>query len=199
MATQAQRTARMRARLLRATVRCLLSLGYTRTSTTEICRRAKVSRGAQLHHFPTKAALVAAAVEQVFLDRMKEFEALLLRLGDTGPPAPTALFEHLWPVYTGEAFYAWLELVVAARTDAGLRAHVKAVDGRFTRRAEALCAAAVGTRLPSAREVGSVTRLVLSVFDGLATHRILSEDDRASRDVLALLSHLASVQLTKAR
>src|SRR5438045_3471156 len=109
----------MRSRLLSATVRSLLDVGYLRTSTTEVCRRAKVSRGAHLHHFPTKAELVAAAVEKVFHDRLADFQRFVERLGKGGlPPDPTALFAQLWAEYSSDAFFAWLELLVASRTDA---------------------------------------------------------------------------------
>ncbi len=49
-------------RLLEATVDCLVERGWAGTTTTVIAERAMVSRGAQLHHYPTKAELVAAAV-----------------------------------------------------------------------------------------------------------------------------------------
>src|SRR6185369_6387055 len=71
--TQAERSATTRARLLDATIACLHDLGYAGTSTPEIARRAGLSRGAQLHHFPTKAELVTSAVEHLFLRRRDEF------------------------------------------------------------------------------------------------------------------------------
>ena len=46
----------MRQRLLEATVDCLVEHGWSGTSTTLVSQRAGVSRGAQLHHFPTKDA-----------------------------------------------------------------------------------------------------------------------------------------------
>ena len=48
-------------RLLEATVDCLVEHGWSGTSTTLVSARAGVSRGAQLHHFPTKNDLVLAA------------------------------------------------------------------------------------------------------------------------------------------
>ncbi|MCD6638465.1 MAG: TetR/AcrR family transcriptional regulator, partial [Nocardioides sp.] len=62
---QAERTAAMRARLLEATVELLVERGFAGTSTTMVSERAGVSRGAQLHHFPTKNDLVVAAVEHI--------------------------------------------------------------------------------------------------------------------------------------
>ena len=55
----------MRQRLLEATVECLVEHGWSGTSTTLVSQRAGVSRGAQLHHFPTKNDLVLAAVEHL--------------------------------------------------------------------------------------------------------------------------------------
>ncbi|HWL49839.1 MAG TPA: helix-turn-helix domain-containing protein, partial [Acidimicrobiia bacterium] len=55
----------MRRRLLEATVECLVELGWAGTTTTVVSERAGVSRGAQLHHFPSKQDLVVAAVEHL--------------------------------------------------------------------------------------------------------------------------------------
>ncbi len=62
----------MRARLLEATVDCLVERGFAGTTTTLVSERAGVSRGAQLHHFPTKNDLVVAAVEHVTMLRAEE-------------------------------------------------------------------------------------------------------------------------------
>src|ERR1041384_8156245 len=72
---QEQRTRAMRARLLEATVDCLVERGFAGTSTTLVSERAGVSRGAQLHHFPTKNDLVVAAVEHVTAVRGAELAA----------------------------------------------------------------------------------------------------------------------------
>ena len=60
---QGERTRAMRTRLLDATIDCLVERGWSGTTTTLVSQRAGVSRGAQLHHFPTKRDLVVAAVE----------------------------------------------------------------------------------------------------------------------------------------
>ena len=61
--TQQERSRVTQQRLLDATVDCLVEHGWAGTTTTLIAERAGVSRGAQLHHYPTKAALVLAAVD----------------------------------------------------------------------------------------------------------------------------------------
>jgi acetyl esterase/lipase len=55
--SQPERSARMRQKLLEATVQCLDELGYAATSTTEVVARAGVSRGALAHHFASKTEL----------------------------------------------------------------------------------------------------------------------------------------------
>src|SRR5262252_259553 len=106
MATQAERTAATCERLLDATVATLVERGYRGTTTPEICKRAGVSRGAQLHHYPTKEALVAAAVEHVLTKRLAEVQNRLAN-------APSGVLDlqdagaFLWSVYSGSTFYAW--------------------------------------------------------------------------------------------
>lgn len=110
--TQAERTAAMRTRLLEAAVDSLVELGYAGTTTQGIARRAGVSRGAQLHHFPTKESLVVAAVEYLVDKRMAEILAAEVDT-DRG-------IDVLADAFSGPLFYAALELWVAARTDSAL-------------------------------------------------------------------------------
>jgi AcrR family transcriptional regulator len=124
---QEERSAETRRRLMDATVACLHERGYAHTTTVEVAARAGVSRGAQLHHFPTKDDLVVKALEYVFGLRVEELRALAAEL-PAGKPEDRlkALIDLLWPVFKGPTFYAWLELVVASRTDPALRDRVRA-------------------------------------------------------------------------
>ena len=89
--TQQQRSAATQDKLLDATIECIVELGYAKTSTTLVCERAGVSRGAQVHHFPTKAALVAAAIERLFSRRHEEFRQSL-----QSQPDVDSAFAELW-------------------------------------------------------------------------------------------------------
>src|SRR6202046_3065974 len=129
---QDERSAETRRRLLDATVACLFERGYARTTTTEIATRAGVSRGAQLHHFPRKDELVVGALEHVFELRLRDLSAAIAE------PRPgnrehrlAAIIDSMWPMFKGPTFYAWLELVVASRTDPALNDAVRAASGRF--------------------------------------------------------------------
>lgn len=184
--TQQQRSAATQERLLDATIAAIVELGYAGTSTTEVCRRAGVSRGAQVHHFPTKAQLVAAAIDQLFARRHDEFRRSLERhRGDL----ETALAE-LWKVYSGPTLEAWMELLIAARTEPELRRQLRRVDQRFFADAQQTCRRLLGLEQADDADVAALTRVILSVLDGLALNRMLGHRERSYRDSLAVVRQL---------
>jgi len=129
--TQAERTATTRAALLAATVDTLVERGYRGTTTSDVARRAGVSYGALLHHYPTKADLLSAAVAHLLDQRITEFRKAM---ADLPPQTVTrdAAIDVLWTMFSGPTFTAWLELWLAARTDPELAAAVTAVDREFS-------------------------------------------------------------------
>lgn len=126
--TQAERRASTRGALLEATIDCLVEYGYADTTTTRIVERAGVSRGAQVHHYPTKAALVAEAVAHLAKRRTAEFfdEVTGRDLAVRGQVK--ALLDEIWAVHSSPLFAASMELVVAARTDPELRERFAEID-----------------------------------------------------------------------
>ncbi len=128
--TQAERTEETCAALLDATIDLLAEVGYGALTTREVAGRAGVSRGAQTHHFPTKADLVAAAIEHLFVQQAAQFRAAVEEV----PPAERdlgAAVGLLWDIVSGPSYAAVLELVVAARTDEHLRVVVHAMTATF--------------------------------------------------------------------
>lgn len=125
--TQAERSAAMRARLLDATVECLVTYGYAGTTTQRVAEVAGVTRGAQVHHFRSKEDLVVAAIEHLAEQRA---QAAVRDLGRVAPGPDTAsmVLDYLWESHQGPVFVATLELWVAARTDAVLAAQIERVE-----------------------------------------------------------------------
>jgi len=66
--TQVERSAAMKQRLIEATLDALVEVGYAELTFSHVVKRAGVSRGAPLHHFASKAALVEAAAEALIRD-----------------------------------------------------------------------------------------------------------------------------------
>ncbi len=171
---QTERTRAMRHRLLEATIDCLVEHGWSGTSTTVVSQRAGVSRGAQLHHFPTKSDLVLAAIEHLTAARQDELVARSAQL-PRGPLRTRAVLEMLGEQYTGPLFLAALELWVAARTDASLRAAVVALEARVGRDTHRRTVEALGVdeTVPGNRELVQAT---LDLVRGLGLANTLSDD-----------------------
>jgi AcrR family transcriptional regulator len=129
---QEERSRVMRQRLLEATIECLVELGWSGTSTTLVSQRAGVSRGAQLHHFPTKNDLVLAAVEHLSELRGTELAEAAAGL-PRGQRRTRAVLKMLAEHFTSPVFTAALELWVAARTDPALHAAVEPLEQRIGR------------------------------------------------------------------
>jgi AcrR family transcriptional regulator len=189
--TQAERSAATRARLLDATIDCLVELGWSGTSTTEVVRRAGVSRGAQVHHYPSKDELVVAAVEHLCARRMQEYRAVLESL----PPkqrTSTASIDLLWSIWSGPALEAWLELTIAARTQPGLRERFVAFERRFFDAALALFRETQPAMAADPAFARLVLRFTFSVLDGLAMGRLGGVDKAELDDVVEAFKFLAA-------
>jgi AcrR family transcriptional regulator len=126
--TQEERSATTRAALLDATIECLVEYGYANLTTTRVVERAGVSRGAQVHHFPTKAELVSEAVRHLAGKRIEEFLQTMPRLPRSEEKRVSRILDLIWEVHNSPLFEAALELWVAARTDPELRQSLMAVE-----------------------------------------------------------------------
>jgi AcrR family transcriptional regulator len=130
--TQRERSASTRAALLDATIACLLELGYEQTTTLRVAERAGLSRGAHTHHFQTRPALVAAAIEEMAQRRRAEISAELARL-PRGEARITRALDLFWRWYTSPLFHSFVDLAAAARTDQDLRASLAPVERELAR------------------------------------------------------------------
>jgi AcrR family transcriptional regulator len=172
----------MRARLLEATVDCLVERGFAGTSTTLVSERAGVSRGAQLHHFPTKNDLVVAAVEHLTERRGAELAAAAATLPD-GPRRTRAVVQMLGDHFASPVFDAALELWVAARSDEHLLAAVGPLEQRVGRETHRLTVELLDAdeSVPGVREMVQAT---LDLVRGLGLANTISDDTRRRRRIL---------------
>ena len=170
--TKAERSAATRVRLLDATIDCLVELGWSGTSTTEVVRRAGVSRGAQVHHYPSKEDLVVAALEHLCTRRMAEYRAALERLPAT-ERTPGASVDLLWAVWSGPTLEAWLELVVACRTQPALRERFVGFERRFFDAAVALFRETQPEMAADPEFARLALRFTFCLLDGLAVSRLV--------------------------
>ena len=112
--TQAERTARTRARILAATVESLDEGGFQRTTAAEITRRAGLTWGAVQHHFGSKEGILAALLED-------SFDRFAAGLADTfeglGPETPIearidAFVDSAWAHFASPNYRATFEILL---------------------------------------------------------------------------------------
>ncbi len=179
-----------RAALLDAAIECLVERGYAATTTIETARRAGVSRGAQLHHFPTKAQLLATAVEHLFDRRRSEFLEAFAAI-DPEADRLDAAIDLLWSMFEGPAFVAWTELWVAARTDPELAATVVAVERRFTAETRAMFAELFPAEAGADTVLHDIARdFAFALVGGVALQRLFPHGERPASDYLDALKQV---------
>ncbi len=157
-----------RAALLDAALDTLLERGYAATTTIEVARRAGVSRGAQLHHFPSKAELLASAVGHLLDRRVAEYRKAFANVAP-GADYLDAAIDLLWSMFQGPTFVTWVELWVAARTDAALRVAVVEMERRFVAETAAIFAEMLAGQIDADASFAQVGRsFAFAVMDGIA-------------------------------
>lgn len=171
---QAERRRITRGKLLDATIESLIDIGYPRTTTVEVGERAGLSRGAQLHHFPSRADLLVAAIEHLADERSKEFEAELGARLERGDEPIDAMVDMLWMMFSDPLYWAVIELMVAARTDSELlekfETFERSLGGRIYKAFKQLTGR-------GDREAKTAVEMTLYFMRGLAIERIFREKD----------------------
>lgn len=179
--TQEERTTTTRRALLDATIACLVEYGFHGTTTTRVVARAGVSRGAHVHHFPTKNELVLAAVEHLAEKRADNFvRSGLDRLRESKDWVGDVL-DLVWDLHQGPLFDASMELWIAARTDPELQSQVAEFERGVTARFVELCRSFLGPRADD-RRVREDLYLVLETVRGLRLLTFIHADSEAKLD-----------------
>ncbi len=169
---QTERTALMKARLAQAAFDLIGEQGYVNFRTAAVARRAGVSQGAQLHHFPTKNSLALAAIEHAY-DRSTE--ATMLRIAKLPPDVDPvdALLDDALAFFLSPNFRVALDILMAGGADATLKQELTALTLRQRGRVERLWLERLvdaGWALSAAEEVLTMT---LCLVRGLAIRALV--------------------------
>jgi AcrR family transcriptional regulator len=178
--TQAQRRDEMRRALLDAAVASLLELGFARTTTLEVQRRAGVSRGALLHHFPSKAELLVATVEHLAELRGRDLKRLATSLPG-GDARIGAVLDLLWESFGGPLFQVVTELTAAARTEPELKRVLIRVERLVHERIHRQATGLFGPEVTGRPGYEPAFEMTLHLMVGAASTAMLHGDDARAR------------------
>jgi AcrR family transcriptional regulator len=115
----------MQRRLLDATIRLLIERGYSNFRTADVAAKAKVSRGAMLHHYRTKDALIAAALEDLYRSTTATSDERLEQAGSK--VSIRNVLEDSEAYYNSDEFIAMIELVMSAGRNRSLSETIKRI------------------------------------------------------------------------
>jgi AcrR family transcriptional regulator len=180
-----------RRRLLETAIRCLAQHGWEVSTVGFIAAEAGISRGAVQHHFPTREALIIAALEHMFAERAALLDALPDPAG-SGAERVHAVVTDLVEAIGGELFRAALQVWTVAAADPELRRAVVPLERHFARgvHRRAVRLLRVDDRDP---ELRGLIQATLDLARGLALADVLTDDSRRrARVVRAWSAQLAS-------
>jgi AcrR family transcriptional regulator len=177
--SQAERSSTTREALLDATIASLVEDGYIGTTTSRVAERAGVSRGAHLHHFQTRQALVAAAIGHLARRRSEELLRAAAALPE-GPERVAAGLDLVWSTYANPLFQAALDLWTCARTDAELRTRLTDVERELDRQTLDL-ARRLFPDLAGSADFERLIELSIATIRGLALLDTLHPGDERNR------------------
>jgi AcrR family transcriptional regulator len=179
--TQAERSEATRKLILDAAVRIMVRKGVAGLRTGQVAAEAGVSVGAQLHHFPTKQALILAAFDYVnerSVEMCRQRVRLAQRSGNTGSVI-NAIIADASDFFFGNGFFIELGLAFG-QADLELRRIVRRSSRRSRFLIEAIWREALQTQGLPPDIAGDILALTLSIVRGFAMRRFI-EDDPARR------------------
>jgi AcrR family transcriptional regulator len=188
---QAEKSSMTRTAILDAAINCFIELGYANTTTALIANYANVSRGAMMHHFPSRMSVIKEVILYLHDLRLVEYRELM---ADIDKPDKRLTLENTrasvnsaWKYVNLPSFIAFQELLAASRTDAELRQVVEPVEKEF----EKQFMDTVKTVFPhweNMPELGAANDLVQFSMKGMALSHMSSRKNARARNVIKILT-----------
>jgi AcrR family transcriptional regulator len=189
--TQQQRREETVGRLLEASIASIVEVGYARASAAVISKHAGVSVGGLFRHFETMGDFMAATASEVLRRQVETFTKRVAEI-PADKPALEAALTILRDITSGPTNAVIYELMIAARTDQKLNAHLRDVFGQYIEKIYDAARA-----LPGADDIPEETfpvlvALMTNVFDGAAIIRGVVPDPDIEERRIQVLTALIS-------
>ncbi len=173
--TQEMRSAITRRKILEATLDSIYEEGLQKASTNEIVRRAGVSRGALLHHYPTKESLIAAAVQSLLQNEIGDIRKVARAYADRQLTIDDFI-DDMWRRFSGRLFMITIDFLASARTDESLRRALVPVTLQFHRSLNELWSSFFVNRNAAPQKVRVLLNTTLCLLRGMSIQTILRKD-----------------------
>ncbi|MCA1298786.1 TetR/AcrR family transcriptional regulator [Stappia indica] len=187
--TQAERSQETRNKVCEATLQALVEVGYEQISTTLIAQKAKVSRGALTHQFPTRNDMLVAAFEKQVSEWRDGYPFKLDP--EKEQLSVDELIDALWEnIFSDDRYIAAIELMLAARQDNDLGHVLRDILVSWIRKRDRIAVRLVGGDVDDA-EADLKVQLHLSVLRGIAMHQSFDSDPLTAHKLIDLWKRIA--------
>lgn len=188
---QKTKSEKTRSIILDAALRCFYERGYNNTTTEKVAHEAGVSRGAMLHHFPSRFDLIKATVHYLHGQRLELFEEQEREIQENAEHSLiNEGIDAYWKQLHSPLFTVWNELRVAARTDSDLHNILKPASRNFEKNLQKI-STSVFPDLALSEEFEKANLLTTYLLEGMAVNGV-SNGPQAD----AMVSWLKSQLLT---
>jgi AcrR family transcriptional regulator len=178
--TQAGRSGAMRARLLQAATELLREKGLSGFRTADVIERAGVSKGALIHHFPTKDQLIVEVFEGLY--RAVDETARTPSKAKSLPKLIEELVADSHAFFFGDSFDVSLNITVAAAREPVLKEAVFEVVRRFRTHTEEVWVGRLIDHGVSKAQAVDAIWIINSLIRGFAVRALWEPDlDRFAR------------------
>jgi AcrR family transcriptional regulator len=178
-----ERSAATRRQILEATVRCLDTSGYGAMTNIRVADLAGVSRGAMMHHFPTRQALIIATVEFAY-ESLNQFRAAEMAKSPPGLDRYRLIMDLSFLTQRMPEGMALNEIRIGSRSDPEIRDAVtpmmSAISEDYVRMVSRIACEA---GLSPTRELHGLTGTVAMATRALAINTFTYPSPRAGENV----------------
>lgn len=195
--TQEERSAETTSALIEATITCLCELGYARTTTSEIVRRARCTTGAMQHHFGSKGDVLMAVLDRVmeeFLAKYASFESLN---GRSIEERCRVVLDGLWELYSSPRYVAIWEIFVGTRSEPELNRLCVAHRAGALAACERAWLAAFSELRDCGPQLVDLMMLVVSLLRSIGLNDALDPAPESQRRQIAMLRRFVELELTQ--
>ena len=194
--TQEERTELTRGKLIQAAIETVNELGFAKTTSLSICKRAQVSRGAFQHHFGTVQNLLLEVVTHLSHELVGQIETETIQYAEPAKRLE-AIARRYWAVYQGPAYRAVLLIWIGSVYDRDLMARIDGLMQRIDHERSSKWTEIFASLDISEHDLHRFRRMILAMVRGLAVHAIYSQNRVNFDETLELIVALWSEFVAK--
>jgi len=173
--TQDMRSSSTRQKILEATLDSIYEDGFLNASTTEISRRAGVSRGALIHHYPNKDMLIAAAIDHLLNLEIADIRIVAGAYADKTLTIDDFI-DDMWQRFSGRLFMITIDFLSSARTDEKLRQALIPVSAQFQQSLNEIWMQFFTNHSLAPKKVQGLLNITLCLMRGMGIQTIMRND-----------------------